>query len=303
MSLIFWQPQEGLVSLSIKMVRLVRSGNLLPRAPPRGRSISPPGPWAANFRCHSYRVCRDRPTSAAKSAAGRPLRRQVSSKSSRCSAVNGGGGSAGLTRRRPRCRPKRRAKPNAVGPSSADGASATAGVDPSTTFSLMGAGVDSGALESSTPAGAGPCCASATSARGGSLEPDHKNSNIRPPFLRMHPQLGRREFRYRIKRLKWQVFQEGGHRTLHSYPSADVRLATHVANSQNPIDWTVSAGHRSCGASVPGGGVGRKIRRAAVGRARDKNDSDRHAGQVEQRAGCVAARDVLEAAERVGGGC
>src|SRR5262249_48375198 len=52
-----------------------------------------------------YSECLDTPTKAAKSPAGRPLRCQVSSNSSRCSAVNTGAGEGSfLTSCRPRIR-------------------------------------------------------------------------------------------------------------------------------------------------------------------------------------------------------
>jgi hypothetical protein len=83
------------------MVRLVRSGSRLPGARPRGASMRPAGPWLSKRFFQAYRVCLEMPTSAAKSPAGRPLRRQVSSNSRRCSGVRGEEGSI-LTRRRPR---------------------------------------------------------------------------------------------------------------------------------------------------------------------------------------------------------
>ena len=43
MSLILWQPQVGLASLSITMVRLVSSGNRLPLEPPRSLSSEAAG--------------------------------------------------------------------------------------------------------------------------------------------------------------------------------------------------------------------------------------------------------------------
>jgi hypothetical protein len=43
-----------------------------------GLSARPAGPWASNRCFQAYSVCRDGPTSGAKSRAGRPDRRQVS---------------------------------------------------------------------------------------------------------------------------------------------------------------------------------------------------------------------------------
>src|SRR5579871_2829376 len=67
------------------MVRRVSSGRRLPLGPPLGLSIRPAGPSSANFFFQANRVNLDRPTRAAKSPAGRPLRSQVSSNRSRCS--------------------------------------------------------------------------------------------------------------------------------------------------------------------------------------------------------------------------
>ena len=47
------------------------------------------GSLLSNFASSRYRVCLEMPTRAAKSPAGSPLRRQVSSSSSRCSGVVG----------------------------------------------------------------------------------------------------------------------------------------------------------------------------------------------------------------------
>src|SRR5262245_30270861 len=105
MSLIFWQPQVGLASLSITMVRLVSSGNRLPWGAPRGLSINPAGPSWSNRFFQAYNVCLDIPTKAAKSRAGNPLRRQVSNRSRRCAGPNAAGASAGFTKRLPRPRP------------------------------------------------------------------------------------------------------------------------------------------------------------------------------------------------------
>jgi extradiol dioxygenase family protein len=49
MSLIFWQPQLGLLSLSMRMVRRVISGKRLPLVPPRGLSCKPAGPSVSNL--------------------------------------------------------------------------------------------------------------------------------------------------------------------------------------------------------------------------------------------------------------
>ena len=100
-----WQPQLGLLALSSRMVRFVKSGSRLPRGPPRGCSMSPAGPCCWNFFFQEYRVCLDTPTKAAKSPAGRPLRSQVSSRSKRCSALSDSGLAVGFTKRRPRRRP------------------------------------------------------------------------------------------------------------------------------------------------------------------------------------------------------
>src|SRR5260370_1113721 len=61
------------------------------------------GPSASNLCFQAYMVCLERPTRAAKSPAGRLLRRQVSNRSRRCSPVRGGAGpSAFRTMRWPR---------------------------------------------------------------------------------------------------------------------------------------------------------------------------------------------------------
>ena len=52
-----------------------------------GRSISPAGPDSSKRFFQLYSVCLERPTSGAKSPAGRPLRSQVSRINNRCSGV------------------------------------------------------------------------------------------------------------------------------------------------------------------------------------------------------------------------
>ena len=68
-------------------MRLVISGNWLPRSGPLGLSIKPAGPSFSNAPCHLYSVCGLIPTSAAKSLHGRPLRSQVSRSRIRCSGL------------------------------------------------------------------------------------------------------------------------------------------------------------------------------------------------------------------------
>ena len=187
-----WQPQEGLACLSMRMVRLVRSGSLLPLGPPRGWSMRPAGPCVSNFFFQAYRVCLDSPTNAAKSPAGRPLRRQVSSNSNRCCAVNGTVGAAGWTSRRPRRRPARPARAKALGrsPGSAaagsaarvSGASGAGGAPGS--WGSPGGGAAGSAAPGLWTVAAGPSAASGAAGRGGLLEAGQKNSNIRPPFPR-----------------------------------------------------------------------------------------------------------------------
>src|SRR5262249_42248352 len=61
------------------------------------------GPSASNRFFHEYKVCLDNPTRAAKSLAGKPLRRHVSKSSKRCSADSTGTLTcSGFTKRRPR---------------------------------------------------------------------------------------------------------------------------------------------------------------------------------------------------------
>src|SRR5262245_43552698 len=110
-----WQPQSGWACLSIRMVRRVSSGRRLPGGVPLGLSIRPAGPSASKRRFHSYSVYLDRPTRAAKSAAGRPLRCQVSNSSRRCSGDSASAfWSAFLTSRRPRRGLSRRGRSRAA---------------------------------------------------------------------------------------------------------------------------------------------------------------------------------------------
>jgi hypothetical protein len=83
------QPQSGLASLSMRMARRVGSGRRLPVGPPRGLSSGSAGPSVSNFFFQAYRVCLEIPTRGAKSPVGKPLRRQASRTSRRCSAVRG----------------------------------------------------------------------------------------------------------------------------------------------------------------------------------------------------------------------
>src|SRR4029077_19306188 len=62
--------------------------------------------------------------------------------------------------------------------------------------------------DSAAPVGIVP--ASAVSRRPLLLAPDHKNSNIRPPFLRTTSAPGRREFPQGFKQKKWQSFRKVG---------------------------------------------------------------------------------------------
>ena len=98
MSLIRWQPQSGCACLSIRIVRLVSSGSLLPCLAPLGWSISPAGPSSSNRFFQAYSVCCETFTSAPKSRAGRPLRCQVSSSPNTVATVAGpfNGGTNGL---------------------------------------------------------------------------------------------------------------------------------------------------------------------------------------------------------------
>ena len=92
------------------MVRLVNSGSLLPGGRPLGWSIRPAGPFGVELLLPAESVCLETPTRAAKSPAGRPLRCQVSSSSSRCSGEIAGGRSVGWANRglRPAYRPPSR---------------------------------------------------------------------------------------------------------------------------------------------------------------------------------------------------
>ena len=66
---------------------MVSSGSRLPFGPPRCWSNRPAGPNSSNRFFQLNSVHFETPTSAAKSPAGRPLRCQVSNKSTRCSGV------------------------------------------------------------------------------------------------------------------------------------------------------------------------------------------------------------------------
>jgi hypothetical protein len=140
------------------MVRRVSSGRRLPSGPPRLWSSRPAGPSLANRFCQAYGVCLDRPTRAAKSAAGRPLRCQASSSSSRCSAVRAGVGPASLgTRRRPRRGWPRRGKAPRARPGKWSGASAW----PAAAWSAASAGPSAGGSGACGEAAAGCAAASA----------------------------------------------------------------------------------------------------------------------------------------------
>src|SRR5262249_30004364 len=65
---------------------------------------SPAGPSCSNFFFQANSENLEMPTKAAKSAAGRPLRCQVSSKSSRCSGCKVASVGDGTARERRRCR-------------------------------------------------------------------------------------------------------------------------------------------------------------------------------------------------------
>ena len=88
MALMRSTPQSGLACLSMRMVRLVRSGKPAALGTP-ARLVHQAGrAFGSNFFFQAYRVCREA-DQGAKSRAGRPLRCQASRMRSRCSASTG----------------------------------------------------------------------------------------------------------------------------------------------------------------------------------------------------------------------
>ena len=83
---------------------MVNSGNRLPGGLPLGLSISPAGPCCSNRFFQANRVNLEMPTKAAKSAAGKPLRCQVSSNNNRCAGCRLSTLGAGMAKVRRRCR-------------------------------------------------------------------------------------------------------------------------------------------------------------------------------------------------------
>src|SRR5262249_40515733 len=193
-------------------LRRVASGRRLSAGPPRGPPPRAAGPSASLLRFQAYRVCLDTPTRGAKSPAGRPLRRQASRTSRRCSGVRGGAGaSSGRGGRRARGGGGAPGRPAGAPPGGGGGGRPGPG-------GASGGGRGGGGREA---AGGGDSAGTAGGravwggmwgpARGAAADGSGvgDGADMRPPFSRGGPRVRRGEFRTQFQPFPAPTFRRG----------------------------------------------------------------------------------------------